>query len=101
MVVSDVPLLLDTGADVTLLPRAAVHRLGVPPEVDQQYELMGFDGRSILASSVVLDLIFLRRAIRGRYMLIEQEWGVLGRDVLNLIPLLLNGPKEDWSESSG
>jgi predicted aspartyl protease len=28
--VSDVLLLLDTGADVTLLPRTAVERLGVP-----------------------------------------------------------------------
>jgi hypothetical protein len=27
--VSDVPLLLDTGADVTLLPRTAVERLGI------------------------------------------------------------------------
>ena len=29
--VSDVFLLLDTGADVTLLPRTAVRRLGVSP----------------------------------------------------------------------
>ena len=35
--VSDVPLLLDTGADVTLLPRTAVERLGVPLLADQQY----------------------------------------------------------------
>ncbi len=28
--ISDVSLLLDTGADVTLLPRTAVERLGVP-----------------------------------------------------------------------
>ncbi len=27
--IADVPLLIDTGADVTLLPRAVVERLGV------------------------------------------------------------------------
>ena len=37
---ADVPLLLDTGADVTLLPRTAVERLGVPLLPDQRYELM-------------------------------------------------------------
>jgi hypothetical protein len=30
--VRDVPLLIDTGADVTLLPRSAVARLGVTPD---------------------------------------------------------------------
>ena len=42
--VSDVLLLLDTGADITLLPRTAVEQLGVPLLAGQRYELMGFDG---------------------------------------------------------
>ena len=42
--VSDVLLLLDTGADITLLPRTAFEQLGVPLLAGQQYELMGFDG---------------------------------------------------------
>jgi hypothetical protein len=36
--VSDVLLLLDTGADITLLPRTAVAPLGVPLLAGQQYE---------------------------------------------------------------
>jgi hypothetical protein len=32
---------LDTGADVTLLPRIAVEQLGVPLLAGQQYELTG------------------------------------------------------------
>ena len=44
----DVSLLMDTGADITLLPREAVERLGVPLLSDQQYELMGFDGAGAL-----------------------------------------------------
>jgi hypothetical protein len=96
--VSDVPLLLDTGADITLLPRTAVKRLGVPLLADQQYELMGFDGSKSFAPVVILDLLFLRRAFRGRYLLIEAERGILGRDVLNHIAVLLDGPRQQWLE---
>jgi hypothetical protein len=96
--VSNVPLLLDTGADVTLLPRTAVERLGVPPLADQQYELMGFDGSTSFAPVVMLDMLFLRRAFRGRYLLIEAEHGILGRDILNHIAVLLDGPRQQWLE---
>ena len=86
--VSDVLLLVDTGADVTLLPRTAVEQLGVPLLAGQQYELMGFDGSKSLASVVILDLLFLKRAFRGRYLLLEEERGILGRDILNHVILL-------------
>ena len=95
---SDVQLLLDTGADVTLLPRAAVERLGVPLLADQRYELMGFDGSKSFAPVVMLDMLFLRRAFRGRYLLIEEERGILGRDILNHVTVLLDGPRQHWSE---
>jgi aspartyl protease len=55
--VSDVPVLLDTGADVTLLPRTAVERLGVPLPPDQRHELMSFDGSKSFAPVVMLDLL--------------------------------------------
>jgi hypothetical protein len=48
--VSDVLLLLDTGADITLLPHTAVEPLGVPLLAGQRYELMGFDGSKSFAS---------------------------------------------------
>src|SRR5215475_13462345 len=57
--VSDVPVLLDTRADVTLLPRMAVERLGVPLLPDQRYEVMSFDGSRSFAPVVMLDLLFL------------------------------------------
>lgn len=98
--VSDVPVLLDTGADVTLLPRTAVERLGVPLLPDQRYELMSFDGSKSFAPVVMLDRLFLRRAFRGRYLLIEAERGIVGRDILNHVTLLLDGPRQQWSEQS-
>ena len=96
--VSDVPLLLDTGADVTLLPRTAVERLGVPLLADQQYELMGFDGSKSFAPVVMLDMLFLRWAFRGRYLLIEAERGILGRDILDHVAVLLDSPQQHWLE---
>ena len=98
--VSNVLLLLDTGADVTLLPRMAVERLGVPLLANQPYELMGFDGSKSFAPVVMLDTICLQRALRGRSLLIEEERGILGRDILNHVMVLLDGPRQQWSELS-
>jgi hypothetical protein len=96
--VSDVLLLVDTGADITLLPRTAVEPLGVPLSAGQQYELMGFDGSTSFAPVVMLDLLFLRRVFRGQYLLTEEECGIMGRDVLNHVIVLLDGPRQEWSE---
>ena len=96
--VSAALLLVDTGADVTLLPRRAVERLGVSPLPDQRYELMGFDGTRSFAPAVFLDVVFLGRVFRGRYLLTDQEHGILGRDVLNHAALLLDGPRQEWNE---
>ena len=76
--VADVPLLLDTGADVTLLPRNTVEQLGVQLVAGQRYELMGFNGSTSSAPVVMLDLLFLKRAFRGRYLVIEEGRGIMG-----------------------
>ncbi len=96
--VSDVPLLIDTGADVTLIPSSFVNQLGVSAESGKVYELMGFDGSTSFASVVQLEMLFLNKAFRGQFLLIDQEWGVLGRDILNLLSLKLDGPNLSWSE---
>ena len=96
----DVPLLLDTGADVTLLPRTAIEQLGIPVLSDQQYELVGFDGSRSLAPVVKLEMILLKRTFRGRFLLIDEEQGILGRDILNHLALVLDGPRRLWWEYS-
>jgi hypothetical protein len=96
--VSQVPMLLDSGADVSLIPQQSVTLLGVSPEPDTGYEVTGFDGRKSVAPVVNLDLIFLRRAFRGRFLVGNQEWGVVGRDVLNHVSVLLDGPRLVWDE---
>lgn len=101
--VSDVPMLIDSGADVTFIPHQSVILLGASIEPDTGYEVMGFDGRKSIAQVVSLDLIFLRRTFRGRFLVSTQEWGIVGRDVLNHVSVLLDGPRLVWDEqrSSG
>jgi hypothetical protein len=96
--VPDVLMLLDSGADVTLIPRSAVVTLGITINPEVSYELMGFDGSISIARAVRLDLIFLRQIFRGQYLLIDQDWGVLGRDILNYVSLVFDGPHLTWSE---
>jgi hypothetical protein len=44
-------------------------------------------------------MIFLGRIFRGRFLLIDGEQGVLGRNILDHVSLLLDGPRGHWSES--
>src|SRR6478736_5778228 len=58
--VADVPLLIDSGADATLLPRAAVASLGLDA-TGERYQLIGFDGTISESEAVLARLVFLRR----------------------------------------
>ena len=95
---ADVPMLLDTGADVTLIPQAALDRLKLSLIPDKHFELIGFEGTTSLALAVQLELGFLDRTFRGQFLLIDQEWGILGRNVLNALSLLFDGSQLKWRE---
>jgi hypothetical protein len=94
-----VSLLLDSGADVTLLPRAAVESIGIEL-VGSKYELIAFDGTRSEADAVHAELVFLRKTFRGQFLLTDQGVGVLGRDVLNHLCVLLDGPRLLWEEQT-
>lgn len=95
--VSDVPMLVDTGADITLVPRSSTNQIGAVL-APGGYKLMGFDGSMSVAQAARLDLEFLGKTFKGQFLLIDQEWGLLGRDVLNHLSLLFNGPRLIWGE---
>ena len=96
VVIHDVPMLLDTGADVSLLPRSHVASL-VSPDA-QQYELEAFDGTKSTAPAVTAELRLLGKSFRGQFLLIEGWHGVLGRNVLNNLSLLFDGPSRRWKQ---
>lgn len=96
MTLADVPMLIDSGADVTLLPQSSVEFLGIVAEANTTYELTGFDGSQSLALAVRADLLFQRKTFKGEFLLINQEVGYIGRDILNHLALILDGPSSNW-----
>jgi hypothetical protein len=94
--IHDVPMLLDTGADVSLLHRAQAASLLSPDA--KQYELEGFDGTKVSSPAVTTELQFLGKSFRGQFLRIDAWHGVLGRNILNNLSLLLDGPSRRWLE---
>ncbi len=72
--VSDISLLIDSGADVTLIPQTAVDELGITTDAEH------YD--------------------RGKFLISDQEFGILGRDILNHVSIVLDGPRLTWRESN-
>jgi predicted aspartyl protease len=94
--IHDVPMLLDTGADVSLLPRSHVAALASPDA--KQYELEAFDGTKSTSPAITAEIEFLGKSFRGQFLLIEAWHGILGRNILNNLSLRFDGPSRNWTE---
>lgn len=103
IVLEDVPMLPDTGSDATLIPNTVIGRLALLPLSDKQYELQGFDGNLSSSQVVQLQLIWLGFSFRGQFLVIDSDIGVIGRNVLNSLRLVFDGPGQNWDlfRSSG
>ena len=93
-----VKMLLDTGSDITLLPKASLGAMGIEPFENKKYELVGFDGRIIESGIFHLQVIFLGKRFTGNYCAVDDAVGILGRDILNQIAVLYDGPNLAWNE---
>jgi hypothetical protein len=97
-IVENIPMLLDTGADVSLVPLTAVEELRITTTGADLYQMMGFDGTISAAPAVRMELVFARRTFRGDFLTVNQPWGIPGRNVLNAVTILLDGPRLQWDE---
>lgn len=95
---SNVPILIDIGADVSLLPASYVEQLDRKPVSGITYEIQGFDAESKLANMVELELVFLDKKFSGQFLLIDQPIGILGRNILNALSITFDGPRSKWEE---
>ncbi|MGA2060188.1 MAG: retropepsin-like aspartic protease [Thermoguttaceae bacterium] len=97
---SDVAMLIDSGADVTLIPKACAENLELEGATEVGLHLQGFDGGTIAVKVVEAELVFLGRNFHGHFPLIHGECGILGRNVLNNLSLVLDGPRLCWREET-
>jgi predicted aspartyl protease len=95
---NNVPMLIDTGADATALPRAYVEQLNIEPAKDKSYLAVGFDGQERIVNMVELEMEFLGRKFKGKFLLVDQPTGYLGRNIMNNLRILLDGPRGKWNE---
>ena len=96
LLIRDVPMLLDTGADVSLLPRS--HVASLESKDATRYELQAFDGTKSTASAITAELEILGKYFRGQFLLIDSWHGILGRNILNNLSLHFDGPSRQWAE---
>ncbi|CAN5736238.1 hypothetical protein BH20ACI4_BH20ACI4_06400 [soil metagenome] len=89
-------VLLDTGADISLLPLSAIRKLKISP-TNETVELFGFNESQTVSEIYHLQVVFLGKRITGNYCAIDDEAGILGRDVLNEFSILFDGLKLNWS----
>ena len=94
--IANVPMLLDTGADATLLPRIFVEKIGVVFSATEIYELEGFDKTTSYSAIVSLQMIFEGKSFRGEFLTINQNYSVIGRNVLNSLKILFDGQSLHW-----
>jgi len=90
-----VSVLLDTGADISVLPKSVVDALGLPVG-ESSYEVMAYDNSVSEHPAVRAEVVFLHKRFKGQFLVLDQGVGVLGRDVLNHVLLILDGPNLEW-----
>lgn len=93
-----VPMLIDTGADATLLPADALQKIGVDVASGSGFEVETFDGETKRLQFAKLELFFLDKKFAGEYLLVDRSIGILGRNVLNNLRLVFDGLRGKWDE---
>ena len=82
---------IDTGADISALPLASIHELGLP--VTSKLLVEGYDGVASAVSTYGAILQIEQARFRSQeFIAIAEPHALLGREILNHYYLLLNGP---------
>lgn len=87
-----VPLLIDTGADVSIIPLSIATSVGAdvyPSNVPVQF----YSGQAITLHQAELTVTFLRYQFHGMYLVADSDFGIIGRNILNSLVVTLDGPR--------
>lgn len=93
---SDILMLVDSGADVTVIPNHLVDELDIDFSQAGKVELAGFDDNKSSVPSIYLNLIIDGRTFRGQFPVVDQPYGIIGRNILNYLRVELNGLDFQW-----
>lgn len=93
---ADVPLVIDSGADVSVVPLGAASAVGAP--ITRSTTAIQFlAGEEIVLDQADLAVEFLRYRFRGAFLVVDSTYGIVGRNILNALRLTLDGPELEWS----
>lgn len=92
----NISMLLDSGADISALPKSVVDALSLE-SADRSYEVMAYDNSVRECRAVRAEVVFARGHFKGQFVVIDQEVGVLGRNILNHFVVTLDGPHLEWN----
>jgi predicted aspartyl protease len=92
----DIRMLLDTGADISVIPRAIADELGVAVR-RSGILLQAYDGNQTPALVADVSVEVGSYRFHGTFVVAEADYGILGRNILNLLLLTLDGPRLLWS----
>jgi hypothetical protein len=93
--IDDVSMLLDSGADISALSKAVVDALELAAG-ERAYQVMAFDNTVRERLAVRAEVVFLRGHFKGLFIVVDQDVGVLGRNILNNFVVMLDGPRLEW-----
>lgn len=92
---SDVPLLIDSGADISVIPLGAAHTVGA--RIRRSTAPIRFlAGEELVLDQADLAVEFLRYRFRGAFLVVDSTHGIVGRNILNALRLTLDGPGLEW-----
>jgi hypothetical protein len=90
------PLLIDTGAEASVIPRFVAEAVGAdirPSDIILRF----YDGTETRFEEAEVAVEFLSYRFRGLFLVADATYGILGRNILNLFVLTLDGPGLTWS----
>ena len=92
-------MLLDTGADATMLPQNFVKELDLIQELTKVWETEDFEGKKGQSKVVNLQMVFDGKSFRGEFLLLNQDYGIIGRNILNLFKINFDRKSLKWEIS--
>lgn len=87
-------MLIDSGADVTVVPRWVTDELDIDLSQADSTTVEGYGGNQQELPKAQLALEFGKLRFNGIFLVADGSIGYLGRNILNNLSITLNGPKQ-------